>query len=193
MDLIRNAAEKGKRKHTALPLLIVLFVISYSLLTKLVIEQDKTIDSQRSLIHLLFADNISLSTVHKHAAKLPKNLDGTGKVQLEFEVPGSTRSSPSSQIRSNQVQSPSHLAQVPSIQTPSTQVQTSQVQAGQVQADQVQSNQVQSNQVQSSKSGPQTNAKTNHGGKTRRADKVPAKPPVELTDPTDMRRSLFSI
>jgi hypothetical protein len=178
MDLIRNAAEKSKRKLTALPLLIVLFVISYTLLTRLVIEQDKTIDSQRSLIHMLFADNISLSTVHKHAAKLPKNLGPQGNIQVEFEAPGSTGSFPSSQIRSNQVQSQAQLTQVPSIQTPSTQVP---------------SKQVQSNQVQSSKSGPQANSKTDHKGKTRRGEKLPARPPVELTDPSDMRRTSFSI
>ena len=57
MDAIANAATKHKRKLTALPLLVVLFVISYLVLTKLVIEQDKTIDSQRSMIHMLFKDN----------------------------------------------------------------------------------------------------------------------------------------
>src|SRR5438270_3768706 len=92
MGLIPNSAEKGKVKHTALPLLVGLFVISYSLLTMLVVEQDKTIDSQRSLIHLLFADNISLSTVHKHASRLPKNLGAHGKIQVEFEAPGSVES-----------------------------------------------------------------------------------------------------
>ena len=41
MNATANAATKRKRKLTALPLLVVLFVISYFLLTKLVIEQDK--------------------------------------------------------------------------------------------------------------------------------------------------------
>jgi hypothetical protein len=72
MDAIVNAATKRKRKLTALPLLVVLFVLSYFLLTKLVIEQDKMIDAQLSLIHTLFKDNAYLNTLHKHAGELSK-------------------------------------------------------------------------------------------------------------------------
>jgi hypothetical protein len=39
-----------KPKHTMLPLLTVLFLISYGLMTMLVVEQGRTIDAQRTLI-----------------------------------------------------------------------------------------------------------------------------------------------
>ena len=108
MDAIANAATKRKRKLTALPLLVVLFVISYLLLTKLVIEQDKTIDSQRSMIHLLFKDNTYLSRLHKHAAASSKKPKSQVSSQLDAQNPASQ--SASNQESSSQIP----LAQVPS-------------------------------------------------------------------------------
>jgi competence protein ComGC len=112
MNAIANAANKRKRTLTALPLLVVLFVISYLLLTKLVIEQDKTIDSQRSMIHMLFKDNVYLSRLHKHAA-LSKKPKSQGDSQLQAQNPASQN--PSSESASNQESSSQiPLAQVPS-------------------------------------------------------------------------------
>jgi multidrug efflux pump subunit AcrB len=108
MDAIANAATKRKRKLTALPLLVVLFVISYLLLTKLVIEQDKTIDSQRSMIHMLFKDNTYLSRLHKHAGALSKKSKSQDDSQLQGQNPASQ--SASNQESSSQIP----LAQVPS-------------------------------------------------------------------------------
>src|SRR4051812_31643995 len=54
-------ASGRKPRPTMLPLLIVLFLTSYGLLTALVVRQSKTINSQRSLIHLLFKDNLHLT------------------------------------------------------------------------------------------------------------------------------------
>ena len=42
-------------------MLIVLFLVSYGLLTMLVVEQGRTIDSQRSLIRMLFSDSVELN------------------------------------------------------------------------------------------------------------------------------------
>jgi hypothetical protein len=61
-------------KRTLLPILTVLFLISYGLLTTLVVEQSRTIDSQRGLIRDLFQDSVQLSalkgkTVLKHNAE----------------------------------------------------------------------------------------------------------------------------
>lgn len=160
MDAIANAATKRKRKLTALPLLVVLFVLSYLLLTKLVIEQDKTIDSQRSLIHMLFKDNVYLSVFRKHTGE-SKKAKTQASSQLQTQIPASQN--PESESSSNQVSS----TQIPLTQAPS-------------------------NQVPSSKLGSQTNAKNEH--KARKAEKAkPATPPVELTDPSDMRRVSFSI
>jgi len=50
-----------KPKHSMLPVLVVLFVISYSLMTLLIFEQGRTIESQRGLIRALFQDSNQLS------------------------------------------------------------------------------------------------------------------------------------
>ena len=55
------ATPSPKPSHSALPILVVLFVISYSLMTLLVFEQARTIESQRGLIHSLFQDSSQLS------------------------------------------------------------------------------------------------------------------------------------
>jgi hypothetical protein len=50
-------------KHTLLPLLTVLFVISYGLMVMLIVEQGKTIDTQRYLIRSLFSDSSQLTAL----------------------------------------------------------------------------------------------------------------------------------
>jgi len=52
-----------------LPVLVVLFLISYGLLAKLVMEQGRTIDSQRSLIRQLFGDSSQLSAMNGKSAQ----------------------------------------------------------------------------------------------------------------------------
>jgi hypothetical protein len=52
-----------KAKHTLLPLLTVLFVISYGLMVMLIVEQGKTIDTQRYLIRSLFSDSSQLTAL----------------------------------------------------------------------------------------------------------------------------------
>ena len=50
-----------KPGHSLLPALIILFLVSYGLLTMLVVEQGRTIDSQRGLIQMLFSDSVELT------------------------------------------------------------------------------------------------------------------------------------
>lgn len=52
-----------KPKNAMLPLLVVLFLLSYGLMALLVVEQSRTIDSQRALIHNLFSDSKQLSAL----------------------------------------------------------------------------------------------------------------------------------
>jgi hypothetical protein len=59
--LPENAIALAKPKHTLLPFLVVLFLISYGLMALLVVEQGRTIDSQRNLIRSLFDDSSQLS------------------------------------------------------------------------------------------------------------------------------------
>lgn len=56
--LIEAAARK---KNGWLPLLTVLFLISYALMTMLIVEQGQTIESQRALIRELLTDSKELS------------------------------------------------------------------------------------------------------------------------------------
>ena len=52
-----------KSKHALLPLLTVLFLISYVLMVMLIVEQGKTIDTQRYLIRSLFSDSSQLTAL----------------------------------------------------------------------------------------------------------------------------------
>ena len=56
-----------KPVRSLLPVLTVLFLISYGLLTMLVVEQSRTIDSQRGLIKDLFHDSVQLSSIQGKA------------------------------------------------------------------------------------------------------------------------------
>lgn len=59
--------EATTKKHGWLPLLTVLFLISYGLMTMLIVEQGQTIESQRALIRELFRDSTELSAVKMKA------------------------------------------------------------------------------------------------------------------------------
>lgn len=56
-----------KRKHSLFPLLVVLFCVSYGILTMLVVEQGRTIDSQKSLIRQLFEDSTKFNAMRMQA------------------------------------------------------------------------------------------------------------------------------
>ncbi|MEY2414318.1 MAG: hypothetical protein QOD84_2924 [Acidobacteriaceae bacterium] len=60
---VARSARSPKSQHSMLPVLLALFVISYALLTTLVVEQGRTIDNQRFLIRQLFSDSTQLSTI----------------------------------------------------------------------------------------------------------------------------------
>jgi len=55
-----NAIPAPKRKITLLPLLTVLFVISYGLMTLLIVEQGRTIQSQSNMIKILLPESREL-------------------------------------------------------------------------------------------------------------------------------------
>lgn len=101
------------KKHTWLPVLTVLFMISYAIMTLLIVEQGQTIESQRALIRELFRDSSELSAT---------------KIRDQ-------RAARESQLAQN----PS--SQTPSVQAPSTQGPASQV-APSIQAPKAPSTQV---------------------------------------------------
>lgn len=63
LTLIADANLPIKPKHSLLPLLTVVFLISYGLLAFLVVEQDRVITAQRSLIREIFNDSAELSAL----------------------------------------------------------------------------------------------------------------------------------
>jgi hypothetical protein len=62
-------APTPKKKQGWLPLLTVLFLISYGLMTMLIVEQGQTIESQRALIRELFRDSTELSAAKGKAVR----------------------------------------------------------------------------------------------------------------------------
>jgi hypothetical protein len=80
--------------------LTILFMISYGLMTMLIVEQGRTIESQRALIRELFRDSTELSAV---------------KLKAQQDAHAALAQNPSSQ------------SQTPSTQVPSSQAPLSQV------------------------------------------------------------------
>ena len=110
-----EAPAAPRRKRGWLPLLTVLFMISYGLMTMLIVEQGRTIESQRALIQELFGDSAQLS-----ALKLKASVEHAQATQAQSALTQApAANSPSSQTQ-NQTQNPS--AQAPAAkQTPSSQ------------------------------------------------------------------------
>lgn len=96
------------KKHGWLPLLTVLFLISYGLMTMLIVEQGATIESQRALIRELFRDSTELSAMKTRAQQ--------GTTVADAQRHGQT---------------PSANKQVPVTQYPSTQAPTKQAPSSQ--------------------------------------------------------------
>ncbi len=88
-----------RKKHGWLPLLTVLFMISYGLMTMLIVEQGQTIESQRALIRELFRDSTELSSV-KMKAQTERNQAQALAQNPSSQNPSTqapTRQAPSSQ------------------------------------------------------------------------------------------------
>ena len=60
---------RPRSKHTLLPIITVLFLISYGLMTLLIVEQGSTIQSQRTLIQQLIGDSTELAGLKGKAVK----------------------------------------------------------------------------------------------------------------------------
>lgn len=97
-----------------LPLLVVLFLISYGLMAMLIVEQGSTIESQRGLIRELFHDSTELSAA-KGKAIVDKN---AAQRRAQTQAPNAKSQTPST---------PTPSTQAPSLQTPSTQDPSTQV------------------------------------------------------------------
>lgn len=116
-----NPVVEPKKKHSLLPILVVLFLVSYGLMTMLIVEQGRTIDSQRVLIHELFHDSQELSAVKQKA----QAEETQAAVAQDPSSQASPIQAPSTQTPLAQAPSaPSRVApshQAPAKQAPSTQ------------------------------------------------------------------------
>jgi hypothetical protein len=63
------ASQKKSRSATLLPLLVILFIVSYGILTLLVFEQGRTIESQRFLIRAMLQDSTQLASLKGKLAR----------------------------------------------------------------------------------------------------------------------------
>jgi hypothetical protein len=96
-----------KKKWSLLPLLTVLFLLSYGLMTVLIVEQGSTIQSQRSLIQVLLRDSTELWAAKGKAIGDQR----VAQAQAEAKTHGHASST---------------QAQAPATKTPSTQAPTNQ-------------------------------------------------------------------
>ena len=69
-----------------MPLLVLLFVVSYSILTALVFEQGQTIESQRSLIREMLKDSTQLAALKDKLARDDgKRVQGKSSVEADHK------------------------------------------------------------------------------------------------------------
>jgi hypothetical protein len=64
-----TSATKTKQSAAMLPLLVILFIVSYGILTLLVFEQGQTIESQRSLLRETLRDSSQLAALKERLAR----------------------------------------------------------------------------------------------------------------------------
>jgi septal ring-binding cell division protein DamX len=96
---------KPAPKRIMLPILVILFMFSYGLLALLVVEQGRTIESQRDLIRDIFSDSAQLSAMKMSAAR--KQNEAKARSQVHEQTPSTQAQAPSSQSTQTQSQTPS--------------------------------------------------------------------------------------
>lgn len=102
--LLDNAAIEiapPKKRWSLLPLLVVLFLFSYGLMTLLIVEQGHTIQSQRSLIIDLFHDSATLTAIQGRIV----HDNQTAQAEAKKNKQAQSNQTPSTQAQSNQTPS----------------------------------------------------------------------------------------
>ena len=87
-ESLNETLTQPKKKISLLPALTVLFVISYGMMTMLIIEQGETINSQRWLIKQLFVDSSELTAlkgkaIHQQNAEAQPQAKAGAKTQAQ--------------------------------------------------------------------------------------------------------------
>jgi len=70
-----------------LPVFVVLFLVSYGLMTLLVVEQGRTIDNQRSLIQSLFDDSSKLAQLRVRNQQAQAQAQAAAKAHSQGQNP----------------------------------------------------------------------------------------------------------
>jgi len=65
----QSAVPETKTRGVLLPLLVILFLVSYGILTLLVVEQGRTIEAQRSLLREMLKDSTQLASLKDKLAR----------------------------------------------------------------------------------------------------------------------------
>jgi hypothetical protein len=165
-----EALPEAPKKHGWLPLLTVLFLISYGLMTMLIVEQGSTIESQRALIRELFRDSTELT-----ATKLKAQHDHQAAAQRAPRA----QNNQAPMTQTPMTQEP--ITQIPSTQTPMTHSPSTQVQSEQSPSSQISSPQ---------SSSPQATQQNSSKKPTQKQFRMPSKPAPDLIDD---RRALVTI
>jgi hypothetical protein len=90
--------EVPKKKRTLIPLLTVVFLLSYGLMTMLIVEQGSVIQSQRNLIKILMSDSAELWTM-KGKAVVDQQ---TARTKAQGHAPAPSAQTPLTQAPSTQ-------------------------------------------------------------------------------------------
>jgi hypothetical protein len=103
-----------RKKRGLLPVLTVLFCISYGLMTMLIVEQSRTIESQRTLIRELFRDSVALTNFRLQAQREKQAAEAKSS-----HAPSAMTQTPSAQANSQAPSSqavPQHRSQNQTLQ-----------------------------------------------------------------------------
>jgi len=112
LNLTETVLVITKPKYTLVPLLTVLFLISYGLMTLLIVEQGRTIDSQRYLIRQLFSDSTQLTALQgkaiqkQHAADQDHDEDEAHDQRLFLSSEETTRDNAKSDRKARKFRRP---------------------------------------------------------------------------------------
>jgi hypothetical protein len=97
------------RKHSLLPVLVALFLLSYGLMTLLIVEQGTTIESQRTLIQQMLGDSKELTSMKSKAAQRQQV-----PTQAQLDAPASSPvQTPSTQATPSEKPGTAHKAKRP--------------------------------------------------------------------------------
>jgi hypothetical protein len=107
-----------KKKRSLLPLLTVLFLFSYGLMTMLIVEQGSVIQSQRNLIKVLVPESTELWAGKVKAIGDQQMAQAQAKTRAQ--APSTQEKSPTQAPSTQDRSSESPLFQAPSTKAPST-------------------------------------------------------------------------